>query len=598
MRKKSISQAGLFHLRTLVAFALCSCGVLLAMLSVAATTPAHTRRANINAKSPLNAAAETPWDIINSPNTSSTESNRLWSTACVSSSECWAVGDHYPGNSVTSAQTLIERWDGNSWAIVSSPNVGTYDTLTSVTCVSASDCWTVGNYLTAAPAYLTLIEHWDGSSWSIIPSPNAIGSSNNFLFGVTCVSSAECWAVGYATNGNTLGSGYDTLIERWNGTAWSVVSSPNVGTGQSSRLLSVTCASSTECWAAGYSYIGSDADARTLIERWDGTAWTIVESPNALTAQNFLVGVTCVSASNCWAAGYTNDAGVTSAHQTLIEHWDGNSWVIVSSPNTSSTQHNWLTGITCASASECWAVGYYIGSTYLNLIEHWDGSAWTVVTPPNNGSSLNLLYGVTCASTAECWAVGVFSTGSAWQTLTERHLVPPVPLAGVASRKVHGSGGTFDVDLPLDGSGIECRSGDVNNDYTLVFTFAEPLTSVGGVSVTSGTGSVSGGTIGTDAHQYIVELTGVANAQRLGITLSNVYDVAGDISSSVSVTMEVLIGDTTADGFVNSGDIAQTKSQSGQVVTAANFREDLTADGSINSGDISLVKSKSGTALP
>jgi hypothetical protein len=182
--------------------------------------------------------------------------------------------------------------------------------------------------------------------------------------------------------------------------------------------------------------------------------------------------------------------------------------------------------------------------------------------------------------------------------LTERHLVPPVTLVGVVSRKVHGSGGTFDVDLPLDGSGIECRSGDVNNDYTLVFTFAEPLTSVGGVSVTSGTGSVSGGTIGTDAHQYIVELTGVANAQRLGITLSNVYDVAGDISSSVSVTMGVLIGDTTADGFVNSGDIAQTKSQSGQVVTAANFREDLTADGSINSGDISLVKSKSGTALP
>jgi hypothetical protein len=171
-------------------------------------------------------------------------------------------------------------------------------------------------------------------------------------------------------------------------------------------------------------------------------------------------------------------------------------------------------------------------------------------------------------------------------------------LAAVVSRKVHGSGGTFDVDLPLDGSGIECRSGDINNDYTLVFTFANPLTSVGGVSVTSGTGSVSGGTIGTDAHQYIVDLTGVANAQRLTITLSNVYDVAGNISSSVSITMSLLIGDTTADGFVNSGDISQTKSQSGQNVSATNFREDVNTDGSINSGDIALVKSKSGTALP
>src|SRR5207249_206434 len=146
------------------------------------------------------------------------------------------------------------------------PSASTYNTLSGVTCVSASDCWTVGNYLTAAPAYLTLTQHWDGSSWTIVTSPNASGSQNNVLSSVTCVSAAECWAAGYATNGNTTGSGYDTLIERWNGTSWSVVTSPNTGTGQSNRLLGVTCVSSTECWAVGYSYIGSDADARTLIE--------------------------------------------------------------------------------------------------------------------------------------------------------------------------------------------------------------------------------------------------------------------------------------------------------------------------------------------
>jgi hypothetical protein len=59
-----------------------------------------------------------------------------------------------------------------------------------------------------------------------------------------------------------------------------------------------------------------------------------------------------------------------------------------------------------------------------------------------------------------------------------------------------------------------------------------------------------------------------------------------------------LLGDTTADGFVNSADISQTKSQSGQAVGGSNFREDVNADGFLNSADISLVKSKSGTALP
>jgi hypothetical protein len=60
----------------------------------------------------------------------------------------------------------------------------------------------------------------------------------------------------------------------------------------------------------------------------------------------------------------------------------------------------------------------------------------------------------------------------------------------------------------------------------------------------------------------------------------------------------VLVGDTTADGSVNSADISQTKSQSGHTVGSSNFPEDVTADGSVNSADISVVKSKSGTALP
>jgi hypothetical protein len=62
--------------------------------------------------------------------------------------------------------------------------------------------------------------------------------------------------------------------------------------------------------------------------------------------------------------------------------------------------------------------------------------------------------------------------------------------------------------------------------------------------------------------------------------------------------MGVLGGDTTANRAVNSSDIAQTQSQSGQPVTNTNFREDVTVNGAINSSDIAFVQSKSGTALP
>jgi sugar lactone lactonase YvrE len=174
-----------------------------------------------------------------------------------------------------------------------------------------------------------------------------------------------------------------------------------------------------------------------------------------------------------------------------------------------------------------------------------------------------------------------------------------VPLLGIASQKIHGNAGPFDVDLPIAGNpGIECRSGGDNGDYTLVFTFANPLTSVDGASVSSGTATVSNNHIGADPHEYIVDLTGVINQQQLSVSLNTARDAVGNISDTVAATMNILVGDTNADRSVNSADISQTKSQSGNGLTTSNFREDLNADGSINSADISLVKSKSGTALP
>ena len=132
-----------------------------------------------------------------------------------------------------------------------------------------------------------------------------------------------------------------------------------------------------------------------------------------------------------------------------------------------------------------------------------------------------------------------------------------------------------------------------------MFTFANTLTSVNGASITSGTGLVAGNNIdSSDAHKYVVNLTGVTNAQTITVSLTNVTDSAGNFSSAVSASMGMLVGDTNGDGFVNSADISQTKSQSGNAVTSNNFREDVNADGFINSADISLVKSRSGTALP
>jgi hypothetical protein len=278
---------------------------------------------------------------------------------CGSASECWAVGYYYGLDDLIS-QTLIERWDGTSWTIVNSPNTNTLsNVLLGVTCGSASDCWAVGNYPVTGSVLQTLIERWDGTSWAIVSSPNTSTTDYNSLSGVTCVSASECWAVGYYfTSDNFVDQ---TLIERWDGTSWSIVSSPNTSTTEANVVLGVTCVSASECWAVGYYYGLDDLISQTLIERWDGTSWAIVSSPNINTQSNLLLGVTCESASDCWAVGYYAFTG--SVLQTLIERWDGTSWAIVSSPDTTTTQSNLLYGVTCGSASDCWAVGYYYNAS-------------------------------------------------------------------------------------------------------------------------------------------------------------------------------------------------------------------------------------------
>jgi hypothetical protein len=173
------------------------------------------------------------------------------------------------------------------------------------------------------------------------------------------------------------------------------------------------------------------------------------------------------------------------------------------------------------------------------------------------------------------------------------------PLLGVVSAKTHGTAGEFDIALPLTGNpGIECRTGGPNRNHTLVFTFANPLTAVGGASVTSGTGSVSSRAIGSNTHEYVVNLTGVGNAQRITVTLTGISDTAGNTTPTLAVAMGVLLGDTTGNGAVNSSDISQTQSQSGVALSNSNFREDVTVNGAINSSDISTVQAQSGTALP
>jgi hypothetical protein len=177
---------------------------------------------------------------------------------------------------------------------------------------------------------------------------------------------------------------------------------------------------------------------------------------------------------------------------------------------------------------------------------------------------------------------------------------PPVEPIGAASRKNHGSAGTFDIDLPLTGNpGIECRSGGATGDYTLVLRFASPLTSVGCAAMTTGAGSVSSANIDSnDPHNCIVNLTGVTNAQVVTVGLDNISDATGNFSASASVQMGVLLGDVNGTGRVDAADVSSVRQETLKAIDTTNFRNDINISGRVDAADVSIVRQQTLTALP
>jgi hypothetical protein len=178
-----------------------------------------------------------------------------------------------------------------------------------------------------------------------------------------------------------------------------------------------------------------------------------------------------------------------------------------------------------------------------------------------------------------------------------RTQTPALVLTAAVSRKTHGAAGDFDVDLPLSGTpGVECRSGGATGDHMLVVTFTNTVVS-GNATVSSGMGSVAGTPVFSN-NTMTINLTGVANAQTVTVTLSNVTDTFLQVLPDTALSASFLLGDVNANGAVNASDVSQSKSRTGQPVDATNFRADVNANGVINATDVAVIKSNIGTGLP
>jgi uncharacterized protein (TIGR03118 family) len=448
----------------------------------------------------------TSWSIIDSPKLP--KNSFLTGVTAPASNNAWVVG-----NTFGKATGLVEHWDGTKWSLVSSPAF-TNVVASAISADSSTDVWAFGlSNATGGPEAL----HFDGSTWTAIPA-----ATSRFGFsvgGLATLSPTNVWAVGAQADSDRDAN--VPAAEHWDGTSWSLVSVPNPNptepTGVSSVLTGVAAVAANDIWAVGINNVSSVGfAAQTLTEHWDGTSWSIITSPNPGTV-NKLFGVTALSDGTVAAVGFQENSttktglilqnagsapkgktspvavaaptvtaastaptpmrhapadaarvdplfapagktgqpsrlsGMKGLHvvsspqidgqllataaiadndiwavgfsdqvlappvvdSTLAEHWDGKSWSIVSTPPLPSGGVNppnaQFFGVAAAASNDVWAVGVRTGPNNPDfgeqLIEHWNGTSWTVDTtgPTIEGDSLSA---VTVVSSNNVWAVG------------------------------------------------------------------------------------------------------------------------------------------------------------------------------------------------
>ena len=274
----------------------------------------------------------------------------------------------------------------------------------------------------------------DGGGWTAAEAPlpgNARSNTGIELSGVSCPAASQCVAVGnYAP-----ADGGDGLLLTGSGDSWTTVQPPLPANaedgGANAEVRGVSCPSVSQCVAAG-EYYDSAGVAQGLLLTGSGGTWTAQEAPLPANAavrsgmyEGQLTGVSCPSASQCVAVGeYEDTAG--SWRGLLLTLADG-AWTAQEASLPHDTTDNyaaWLNGVSCPAVSRCVAVGGYGSANGWSLLLTWSGGSWTPEQAPlpadaTGGSTVSA---VSCASVSQCVAVGHYgptTNGQAGLLLTD-----------------------------------------------------------------------------------------------------------------------------------------------------------------------------------
>jgi hypothetical protein len=275
----------------------------------------------------------TAWTGQAMPDPPGALTSTLHDVSCTAPDSCVAVGSSALPNEYGQeiSRSVAWHWNGTQWAVVKVSGLGLKDVNSSfeqISCSSAASCTAIGQFPLGDDLQTQVAARYNGTSWTVQALPGKPGSLKNpFVQEVTCTSAASCIAAGAGTAG--------ALVERWNGTTWSVQRVPQPAHKASAGLFDASCTSPVACTAVGGYTTAANTNPQALIERWNGTTWSIQASPAIPGEDVSLFEVSCAAANACTAVGSLSHNSVQS-DRTLAESWNGTAWTVQPTPDISN----------------------------------------------------------------------------------------------------------------------------------------------------------------------------------------------------------------------------------------------------------------------
>jgi photosystem II stability/assembly factor-like uncharacterized protein len=264
--------------------------------------------------------------------------------ACSDAETCALLGEDSSGNAV-----FLETSDGGqSWAATAGPSGLAFPKgLVELSCVSEASCvavtWRRPEHA-AGPgeAEIAYSTNDSGSTWAATNLPH------HFVpFALKCAGSSMCVAVGSLDSPN--GSPGMALYSADGGSTWNTASLPPTA----GQLTLLSCANASDCLASFFNQFRMTNSV--LVSTDGGQSWTPAPSP-----QQFITGLSCPSALQCWASGWGSSHG--SGQPVAVFSRRGGS-ISYTSNGCRTWQQSQLpegTGpvldISCPTASNCYAI--------------------------------------------------------------------------------------------------------------------------------------------------------------------------------------------------------------------------------------------------